>query len=229
MYLDDHAPFCRFVPFKCPCCGRGGMFTSQYAAHIERECTTFHKYQRRAGGPRKPAARALPGRRKQKGKDKQWVLTWISKKHLHRAFDIVAQFEARQVDGRADIKIGRAQEEMELRIDESAEHLEGLVSGLHEEEGADNPYAWSIDKLLAFCEANGVRRVSKRKKQAGLVVDFQTRRANAAHEELVVREEGAYVDVETRWNNLRKQVRRLVDSRRTSAEERFDSETFRPK
>ena len=112
---------------------------------------------------------------------------------------------------------------------QSAEHLEGLVSGLHEEEGADNPYAWSIDKLLAFCEANGVRRVSKRKKQAGLVVDFQTRRANAAHEELVVREEGAYVDVETRWNNLRKQVRRLVDSRRTSAEERFDSETFRPK
>ena len=238
MYLEDHLPFCRCVPFKCPSCGRGGMFTSQFSAHVERECTTFHKYRKKTGdepeenkvkggraGRRRSSGNGM-NRAKRKENDKQWLFTWISKKHLNRAFDITGKFEAKQVDLRSDVKIGRAQEEMELRIDESAEQLGDTIAGLLEDEGPDNPYTWSIDKLLAFCDERKLRRVSKRKKQANLVQEFLARKANQAHEELVVREEGAYVEVETRWKNTCKQVRRLADSRRSAAAERFASATF---
>ena len=237
MYLEDHAPFCRFVPLKCPSCGRGGMFTSQYSAHMERECTTFRKYRKKAdvaNGENKTmgrrrlsangttrAARAQP-----KKKDKQWIFTWISKRHLSRAFDIIGSFEAKQVDLRCEVKIGRAREDMELRIDESAEQLSETIEALHEDEGPGNPYSWSIDKLLVFCEEHKLRRVSKRKKQASLVQEFIARKANQAHEELVVREEGKFMEVETRWQNTCKQVRRLADSRRTAAAERLAVEAF---
>ena len=249
MYLDDHIPFCRFIPFKCPSCGRGDMFTSQYVQHVERACPKFHRYRKRATGvneekenpkgqnnKQRSSARTLNAKQRgkrtrlskaqQKEQNKKWIYTWISSKHLNQAFDLSCNFEQRQVDERADIKVGRAQEDMDQRIDESAEKLNAVTSEIYEEDGKENPYSWSVDKLLMFCDKYKLRRVNKRKKQASIVQEFLLRRANSEHEQLVTREEALYLDIEKRWQNTCKNVRRLGDSRRTAAAERLSKETL---
>ena len=243
--LQDHINFfCRFSLMTCPMCGIKKQSTVLFSSHLEMSCKKFMKYM-------KKTIQVVDTKTKQvKEENETWIFSFISMKHLERAFAMSHKHCARLVNTQACIRIAQAKvifeaamrkidnkrekglhdvnEEKEQEQEQQQEQQEQDTKE-HKEtsetqvvmQGEGNPFNWHIDKLLDFVEENGIRRANKRKKQAEIVKNFIKRKIMMEYKIESTKVTKEYEQVTSSWKERIKKSKWTVDSRLAQAKLNF--------